>query len=870
MPLPEGYTQMTEIPGRNRTGHGGNIHAVLQQYGQSYGQIIDFSANINPLGPPDWFRAMVSRELDKILHYPDPDYSQLVKTIAAFYKVSVGKVVPANGSTELLYLLPRLLKSSRALIPVPSYIDYMRAVELAGIPVETFSLKEENDFALLPQDLAGQIQENDLVIFASPNNPTGSMLETEAILALAADFPKTTFLVDEAFLDFVEGGMSVGGNVDNVLTLNSMTKFFGVPGLRLGFGLFPKKIAKIVQQNMPPWTLNSLAQTFGVECLKDTAYHTASRRNASNLRKKLVDDLKSFSELKVYPSHANYLLIRLLNGHSSLVLAAKLLHYGILIRCCDNYEGLDQSYFRIAVRTQEENTILLTALHQALDSKGNSLTSKNKRKTPALMFQGTSSNAGKSVLTAAMCRILLQDGVSVAPFKAQNMSLNSFVTRNGEEMGRAQVVQAQAARLDPDVRMNPILLKPNSDTGSQIIVNGKPVGNMSVRDYGHYKPEAWQAVRTCYDSLADEYQAIILEGAGSPGEVNLKAEDIVNMKMAQYAQAPVLLVGDIDRGGVYASFVGTMEVLSSWERELIGGFVVNRFRGDASLLDSAHQYLVKHTGKEAIGVVPYLANLGLPEEDSVSFKAGLFNRQSAAIQAVDIVLLDFPHISNFTDVEPFLAEPDVTLRVVDSVKDLGSPDAIILPGSKNVIGDLRFLLAKEFKPVLRQKAEAGCEIVGICGGYQILGNTIHDPLGIESSLSTIEALGLLDISTELKAEKQLVRQVGTHVESGHSIQGYEIHHGISTSGLPPVLQFKNGRVCGSKSPHYNVWGTYLHGIFDSDLYRRWFIDTLREKKGYQRVGKIVAVYDLEAAFDRLADTVRNNLNMDKVYRLLNL
>jgi cobyric acid synthase CobQ/L-threonine-O-3-phosphate decarboxylase len=861
---------MTEIPGRNRTGHGGNIHAVLQQSGQNYGQIIDFSANINPLGPPEWLRAMVSRELDKILHYPDPDYSDLVQAIATFYQVPAEKVVPANGSTDLLYILPRLLHCSRALIPVPSYIDYVRAVELAGIPVQTFSLLEENGFKVIPHDLAAQIQENDLVIIASPNNPTGTMLDDGAILALASDFPQTTFLIDEAFLDFVEGGRSVGGKVDNVLTLNSMTKFFGVPGLRLGFGLFPEKIAKLVQHNMPPWTLNSLAQTFGVECLKDTTYHDNSRRNASELQKKLVEDLKVFSELKVYPSHANYLLMRLLNGQTSPSLAAKLLQHGILIRCCDNYEGLDNTYFRIAVRTLEENNELLTALDHELVSKRTSPRQKSKKMAPAIMFQGTSSNAGKSVLTAAMCRILLQDGVSVAPFKAQNMSLNSFVTRHGEEMGRAQVVQAQAARLDPDVRMNPILLKPNSDTGSQIIVNGKPVGNMSVLDYGRYKPEAWKAVCKCYDSLADEYQAIVLEGAGSPGEVNLKAEDIVNMKMAKYAQSPVLLVGDIDRGGVYASFVGTMEVLAPWERDLIGGFVVNRFRGDASLLDSAHRYLVEHTGKQAIGVVPYLADLGLPEEDSVSFKAGLFNRQSAEVQAVDIVLINFPHISNFTDVEPFLAEPDVTLRVVDSVKDLGNPDVIILPGSKNVIGDLRFLLDKDFRSVLQQKAESGCEIVGICGGYQVLGKAIHDPLGIESSLSTIEALGLLDISTELKAEKQLVRQGGTHLKSGLSVHGYEIHHGISTSDLSPVLQFDNSRFCGSQSAHYNVWGSYLHGIFDSDVFRRWFIDNIREKKGYQRIDKIMATYDLEAAFDRLADTVRKNLDMDKVYGLLNL
>jgi len=860
---------MTEIPGRNRTGHGGNIHAVLQQAGCEFGEIIDFSANINPLGPPEWLRAMVSRELDKVLHYPDPDYDDLVQEIARFYMVTPEQVIPANGSTELLYILPRVLGCTRAVIPVPSYIDYVRAVELAGLEVLPVVLKEENDFRLDLQKLAGIIKDDDLVIFASPNNPTGSMVKTESIKALAADFPQATFIIDEAFLDFVEGGVSVGGKLPNLITLNSMTKFFGVPGLRLGFGMMSTAIAAKVKKTMPPWTLNSLAQTFGIECLRDERYHQQSRKYAATLREQLASELKGFGELTVFPSHANYLLLRLKNGLTAPELAQKLLQHGILIRCCDNYNGLDERFFRVAVRTEAENARLVSALQAVLESKKTLKPSRAKR-TPAIMFQGTSSNAGKSVLTAALCRILLQDGVRVAPFKAQNMSLNSFVTRNGEEMGRAQVVQAQAAKLDPDVRMNPILLKPNSDTGSQIIVRGKPVGNMSVLDYGRYKPEAWRAVKDCYDTLADEYEAIVLEGAGSPGEVNLKAEDIVNMRMARYADSPVLLVGDIDRGGVYASFVGTMEVLAQWERDLIGGFVVNRFRGDASLLTSAHDYLLQHTGKSSLGVVPYLSDLGLPEEDSVSFKEGIFHRESKLPEAVDIVLLNFPHISNFTDVEPFLEEPDVSLRVVDNVAELGDPDAIILPGSKNVIGDLSFLLERGFGDALRRKAEAGCEIVGICGGYQILGKEIHDPLGLESSLQSLDALGIMDLTTELKPEKQLTRQKGVHLQSGLEIFGYEIHHGISNSTLTPVVEFESGGYCGSLASGVNVWGSYLHGIFDADDFRRWFIDNLRQRKGFLRLGKVVAPYDLETAFDRLAETVRSSLDMDQVYKLLKI
>ncbi len=347
-----------------------------------------------------------------------------------------------------------------------------------------------------------------------------------------------------------------------------------------------------------------------------------------------------------------------------------------------------QGSCRIAVRTAEENERLCHALQDAL---GVTRKSVGRRMKPAVMLQGTSSNAGKSIMAAAFCRILLQDGYSVAPFKAQNMSLNSYVTRDGGEMGRAQVVQAQACRIDPDVRMNPILLKPSSDTGAQVILMGKPVGNMDVNTYIRYKPEAFTAVKEAYDSLASEHDVIILEGAGSPAEVNLKHHDIVNMTMARYARSPVILVGDIDRGGVFASFIGTMEVLAEWERALVAGFVINRFRGDKSLLDDAINYVERYTGRPTFGVVPYLQDLGLPEEDSVTFKSGPKEETRPAGDVVEIALIDLPHISNFTDFDSLRLEPDVHLSIVREPRDMGHPDVVILPGSKNVIGDLDYL-----------------------------------------------------------------------------------------------------------------------------------------------------------------------------------
>lgn len=496
------------------------------------------------------------------------------------------------------------------------------------------------------------------------------------------------------------------------------------------------------------------------------------------------------------------------------------------------------------------------------------------RRTPALMFQGTSSNAGKSVLTAALCRILLQDGLKVAPFKAQNMSLNSFVTRDGGEMGRAQVVQAQASRLDPDVRMNPVLLKPSSEVGSQVIVMGKPVANMSVTEYVAYKPEAFKAAKAAYDSLAAECDVMVLEGAGSPAEVNLKAHDIVNMAMARHAAAQVLLVGDIDRGGVFASFVGTMEILDPGERDLVAGYVVNRFRGQKSLLADALTYMVQKTGKPVLGVVDNLANLGLPEEDSVGFKAGLYEQPPPSGDHARIALIDFPHISNFTDLEPFLAEPDVHLVMARKPADLAGPfDAVILPGSKNVINDLTWLRESGVGGrILELAADPQVEIVGICGGFQMLGNEIRDPYRIESeSGATVAGLGLLGLATVLEQDKTLTRQSGIHLASGLAVHGYEIHHGQSRAEVAqPCITLSDGSTAGHATAGGRVWGSYLHGIFDADPFRRWFIDRLRERRGLAPLRRVVAPYDLENAFDRLAETVRHQLDMAAIYRLLGL
>lgn len=853
--------------------HGGNRYQLAQMAGKAPDAILDFSANINPLGPPDWLRPVISRNLGEVVHYPDSQAGALVAAAARRYGAAADEILVGNGSTELLYLLAQVAGTKRAVIPVPCYTDYARAARLAGMEVVNVPLAEKDGFPFEPGQLAPLLNTAATVFIGRPNNPTGQVCPAPAIRTLAQAHPKCLFVVDEAFGDFVENFESLTTNrPPNVVVLLSLTKIFAVPGLRLGCAVADAALAASVRARQPPWSVNTLAQAVGVAALGDADYVARSRYMVRGQREALLAGLQTIAGLKTYPGAANFLLVRLGSAAPDAhILAQRLLSEdGIAIRVCANFDGLDTRFFRVAVRTADENARLIAALKRVLNDRK---AQPKARSTPAIMFQGVSSNAGKSVMTAALCRILLQDGYRVAPFKAQNMSLNSFVTRDGGEMGRAQAVQAQACRVEPDVRMNPVLLKPNSDTGSQVILLGKPIGNMTVNEYIRYKPEAFKTVEQAYDGLAAEYDVIVLEGAGSPAEVNLKHHDIVNMAMAQYAKSKVLLVGDIDRGGVFASFVGTLEVLAEWERALVAGFVVNRFRGQEELLRDALDYTERHTGKPVFGVVPYLANLNLPEEDSVTFKSGALDQaRTGNNNTVEIAIIDLPHVSNFTDFDPFRAEDDVHLRIVRTADELCRPDAIILPGSKNTLGDLAYLKRSGLaERIVRLAAEGKTEIVGICGGFQMIGKEIHDPQCVESGAGTAAGLALLDVQTVMAFEKTLLRASARHVLSGLEVQGYEIHHGQTrTVTLAPLLVRPDGEAIGLATADGRMWGTYLHGVFDADGFRRWFIDRLRVRRGLPAVGRVLANYTIEPALDQLAQIVRRSLKMDEIYRLMGL
>ena len=479
-----------------------------------------------------------------------------------------------------------------------------------------------------------------------------------------------------------------------------------------------------------------------------------------------------------------------------------------------------------------------------------------------IMIQGTMSNAGKSLLAAGLCRALRQDGCRVAPFKSQNMALNSFITAGGGEMGRAQVVQAEAAGVAPDVRMNPILLKPTTDMGSQVIVNGRALGNMNAMEYYRRKAEFVPAVLEAYRSLAAEYDVIVIEGAGSPAEINLKREDIVNMGLARLVDAPVLLVGDIDRGGVFAQLYGTVALLEPEERARIKGTVVNKFRGDRAILEPGLAQLEKLCGVPVVGVLPYL-HVDIDDEDSLSNR---FDRGGAR-KLVDIAVIRLPRISNFTDFSPFERYENVSLRYVDSPRDLHQPDLILLPGTKSTIGDLRWLRQSGLEAAVQQAAARGTAVMGICGGYQMLGRSISDPEGVEAAAGTsIAGLGLLEMDTVFREEKIQTQSRGVFgpVEgifaplSGMAYEGYEIHMGRAGEDLPVLAG--RGNICG----------TYLHGVFDGVGVADAVLRILCERKGadFARLGAFDADAYKERQYDTLAQAVRDNLDMDFIYRIL--
>ena len=495
-----------------------------------------------------------------------------------------------------------------------------------------------------------------------------------------------------------------------------------------------------------------------------------------------------------------------------------------------------------------------------------------------IMIQGTMSNAGKSLVTAGLCRVFKQDGYKVAPFKSQNMALNSFITKEGLEMGRAQVMQAEACGIEPSVNMNPILLKPTNDVGSQVIVNGEVLGNMNARDYYKRKTELIPHIMEAYNNLAKEYDIIVMEGAGSPAEINLKENDIVNMGMAKLVNSPVLLVGDIDRGGVFASIAGTLMLLEEDERKMIKGTIINKFRGDVNILKPGLDMIEEITKTPVVGVVPYM-ELDIDDEDSLSER---FNNKGT-VDLIDIAVIRLPRISNFTDFNTFEYIPGVSLRYVKSVRELKDPDMIILPGTKNTMEDLKWLRESGLETQILKQAAKGKVIFGICGGYQMLGMELSDPFNVESG-GTMAGMGLLPTKTVFEKEKVRTRVSGNFNEvsgilaelSYVEFEGYEIHMGQTTYDFNEeeltTIDNVNGEDIIKNDGLYkdNVYGSYIHGIFDKEEVSKAIVESLCIHKGidYSSISTVDIENYKEEQYDKLAEGIRNSLDMKAIYKIL--
>ena len=509
--------------------------------------------------------------------------------------------------------------------------------------------------------------------------------------------------------------------------------------------------------------------------------------------------------------------------------------------------------------------------------------------TETIMLMGTSSHVGKSILATALCRIFYQAGRRVVPFKAQNMALNSYVTKDGGEMGRAQVAQAEAAGLAPMVDMNPVLLKPTGNSCSQVIVDGKPIGNMSAREYHKGKSvQLFGHVTAALTRLQQQFDTIVIEGAGSPAEINLKGDDIVNMRVAKYLQAPVLLIADIDRGGSLAALVGTLELLDEEERALVKGLVINKFRGDVTLMTPAVDFLEQKTGKPVLGIVPYLEHLGIDDEDSVSLeeKEHEAERQKQT-KELRLAVVETPKISNFTDFDALADEPDAEVLYVRDAEELlaAAPDVILLPGSKNTTEDLLHVRESGLAQAIRQLVDGGTPLVGICGGYQMLGEEIADPHHTESSHDVVKGLGYLPMKTVFAEEKRTVQVAADcpgmefydGVLMGKGLSGYEIHMGRTEFTAPvrhPFHLTRQGENAvniwdGALSEDGRIFGTYLHGVFDHDGFRRQFLNVLRLHKGLRPLPvQRNRHLEKERAYDRLAETVRKSLDMEKLAAIM--
>ncbi len=852
--------------------HGGNIKVNH-----------DFSVNINPLGFSNWTESVIlSNNLEKIVSdYPSVNASSAEKEIAMRHNVAPETIILGNGATEIFSLILQRLyidkNVRKAICLTPCYSGYAEVCDTFDIEIEQIKFldKKEKGFEYaISDDVKKKILNSDagVVFIGYPNNPTGNLFNKKDLLDLIQKNPEKMFVIDESFMDFVENKKDwtfINNDIkDNCIVVKSLTKFFSIAGLRLGFAYGN---VSSLRKSQLPWSVNGIAQEVANKIYSDLDYEKETIKVVCDNRNELSKQLNSFDEyFYTYDSCVNFVFCELRNDMTAKELQEKLLVHDILIRDCAKVAGLNNKYFRLAIKDKKSNALLIEKLNLIFNKKNNS---SNSNRCKSIMVVGTTSNSGKSIVTAGICRMFVNKGKKVSPFKAQNMSLNSFVTQEGGEMGRAQVVQAEAAKIEPHTDMNPVLLKPLGNAKSQVIVDGKAIGNYSARDYYEKKGSVRDYAFAAYDRLTEKNDMIILEGAGSPAEINLMNEDFVNMRMAEHAEAATILVADIDRGGVFASIYGTIKLIPRKWRPLIKGIIINKFRGDVSLLDSGIKDIENLTGIPVLGVLPFIENLNIEEEDSLGLEKKFVEKENA----LDIAVIRLPKMSNYTDFFPLETSDKINLRYVTNARKLGTPDMVIIPGTKNVISDMKFIRESGFEIKLNSLRDSQTPIIGICGGYQILGEKIADPNLVEEEDISIKGLGFLSIQTILEKEKELAQVKGLTNEhypfvSGNassllankklSFTGYEIHCGKTISNNSPLnITSRNSKTCnentGTISDNKLIFGSYVHGFFDSKEIVTELIKYLFNKKETFFEDDIS---EKEDPYDRLAKILEDNIN----------
>ena len=838
----------------------------------------NFSSNIFSHPDLSELKGFLSTRLDVIGSYPEPEPKSLEQRIACRLGIDAGCVLVTNGATDAIYLIAEAAAKKLRLFETsePTFREYADACRLQGMKGGT----------------------GELAWLCNPNNPTGHVVPKQEVLQRAADYRH--FVLDQSYENYtMEPLLTAREAVEagNILQLHSLTKTYCVPGLRIGFVVGAQHLINELRQRLRPWSVNALAIEAAkwlidrdIHILPDLPSYLAEAQ-------RLRSALNAIPGISAEPTQTNFMLCRIESKTASELKEQLATHHGILIRDASNFEGLSAHHFRIAAQTKEEDDLLLQVIGNEFSIPHSPFFEVSKRPSAErstvhsplrpIMLAGTGSDVGKSALATALCRIFRQDGYHPAPFKAQNMALNSYATPEGLEIGRAQAVQAEAAGVPCHTDMNPLLLKPQSDHTSQVVLHGKPIGNRDAYDFWRRRttsstqntqgsPSAHDGLdfraEVCgaFDRLSARYNPIVMEGAGSVSELNLRETDLVNLPMARYAGADVVLVADIDRGGVFASVYGSIALQTAEDRARIKGIIINKFRGDLRLFDDGRELLERLCGVPVLGVVPYFTDIHIEEEDSVSLVG---KARQAEDNRVNVVVVLLRHISNFTDFDALEQDTRLHLFYTNNVDELRKADIIILPGSKSTLDDLRELRRNGCAQAIQQAARKGTTVIGICGGFQMMGIEVCDPDHVEGDIERLPGLGLLPVTTTMSGEK-ITRQVrfgippGTPTHFPHS--AYEIHMGetrpFGQAQPQPFALLDDGREDGYRVSE-KCWGTYLHGVLDNasvvDALLAPFADRLTDNP---------QTFDYaafkEEQYDRLADHVRKHLDMKRLYDIL--